>query len=107
MNKASKTFIANGGAKRFKFFARTFGDKFDAAIGQIFNSAADFKTGGERFHGIAKTDALHATGIKNFQAAAICRWRAGWWMNSHGRMKPKSAAARNVFCRASHFFTFF
>ena len=59
-DKASKTFSADGGAERLEFRAGTFGDEFDAAIGQIADGAADFKTGGDGFCGIAKPDALHA-----------------------------------------------
>ena len=59
-DKASKTFIANGGAERLEFCARALGDEFDPAVRQIANGAADFKTGGDGFDGITKADALHA-----------------------------------------------
>lgn len=67
-DKASKTFVANRGAKRLQFFGPAFGDEFDAAIGKIADAAADFKTGGDGLYGVAKPNALDAARIKNTQA---------------------------------------
>ena len=100
-DKASKTFSPDGGAKGSEFFARAFSNEFDAAVGQVADVAGDFKTGGDGLDGITKPDALHAARIKNFQAQAVCGWRERCRLNWHGRMKPKSAARRNVFCRAA------
>jgi len=59
-DKASKTFSADGGAERFEFRARAFGDELDAAVRQVVDDAGDFKTGGGGFGGVAEADALHA-----------------------------------------------
>ena len=58
-DKASKSRIADGGAKGFQFLARAFGDQFHAAVGQIADGAGDFKSGGDGFRGVAKPDTLH------------------------------------------------
>jgi hypothetical protein len=105
-DKASKSRASDGVAKRFEFFARTFGDEFDAAVGQIAHNAGDLKTGGESLGGVAKADALDAAGIENLQAMAAGGWCERWRLFRHGRMKPNSAARRNVFCRAKTFFIF-
>ena len=57
--------VANGGAEGFELFARAFGGQFDAAVGQITHNAGNFKSGGDGFRGVAKTDTLHMAGIKN------------------------------------------
>jgi hypothetical protein len=98
VNKASETFITDGGAKRRELLTRALGNQFHAAIGQVADEAGDFITGGDSLHGVTKPDALHAAGIKNIQAALLRGRRAGWRFNRHGRMKPNPAAMRNVFC---------
>jgi hypothetical protein len=60
LDQASETCIADGSAERLKFFARSFGDEFDAAIGQIADETGDLKTGGDGFYGMAEPHALHA-----------------------------------------------
>jgi hypothetical protein len=100
-DKSSKTFRPDGGAKGFEFGARALGGELDAAVGQVAHTAGDFKTGGDGLDGVTKPNALHAAGIKNIQAAAVGGRSAGWRWHRHGRMKPKSAARRNVFCRAA------
>ena len=63
--KSRKPRVANGGAKGFQFRARAFGDQFHAAVRQIAHGAGHFKSGGDGFRGVAKTDALHVAGVKN------------------------------------------
>jgi hypothetical protein len=98
VNKASETFITDGGAKCRQFLTRALGNQFDAAIGQVADRAGDFITGGDGLDGVTKTDALHAAGIKNIQAAVLRGRCAGWRCNRHGRMKPNLAVMCNVFC---------
>jgi hypothetical protein len=99
LNKASETFIADGGAKRLELGGRTFGAEFDAAVGQVANDAGNIKAGGDGLDGVTKSHTLHAARIKNIQAAASgCRRMVGRFRR-HRRMKPNSAARRNVFWR--------
>jgi hypothetical protein len=59
-DKTSKTFRADGGLKSFEFGARTLGDHFNAAIGQVADKADDLEAGGDGLGGVTKTDALDA-----------------------------------------------
>ena len=81
LNKASETFIADGGAKGLELRRPAFGDEFDAAIGEVTDSAGHRKPGGDRFDGVAESHALHAAGIKNLQATARGGRRAGGRLN--------------------------
>ena len=71
VNKASETFMADGGAERIQLRVHAFGNEFNAPVGQVADDAGDFKTGGDGFDGIAESDALDAAGIKNIQATAF------------------------------------
>jgi len=97
LNKASKTFIADGGAKRLEFGGGTFGAEFDAAVGQVADDAGNIKTGGDGLDGVTKSHALHAARIKNIQAAASGGRGAVGRIHRHRRMKPNSASLCNVF----------
>ncbi len=97
LNKASKTFIADGVAERLQLCARALGDEFNAAIGQVADDAVDDKAGGDGLDGVTKSHALHAARIKNIQAAAFSGRRVAGRFRRHRRMKPNSAARRNVF----------
>jgi hypothetical protein len=97
-DKASKTFIAEGGPEGLQFGRRALGQKFNPAVGQIADGAGDLEAGGDRFGGVAESNALDAARIENLEPAAgkRCGGRRGVY---HGRMKPKLTSRRNVFCR--------
>jgi hypothetical protein len=80
----------------FEFGARAFRDQFNATIRQVTHKAVNFKSGGDSFHHVTKTNALHMAGIKNLQAATV---------HVRGRMKPESAAGSNVLIKVA--FKFF
>jgi len=46
-----------------KLVPRTFGDEFDAAVGQVANGAGDVVATGKMPHRRAKTDAMDTAGI--------------------------------------------
>lgn len=70
VNKTSKTFSANGGAKRLQFGPRTLSDEFDPAIRKIADDAGDFEAGGNGFDGVTKANSLNAARVEKMQAAA-------------------------------------
>ena len=46
-------------------------DQFDAAVVKIAHRASNFKTGCDRFYGVAKSNSLHMTGIKVLSLAHV------------------------------------
>lgn len=70
-NKVTQPFLSYGLPKGLQFFFRAFGDQLDPAIRQVTDRACHLKTGGNRLHSITKSDALHATRIKNLHSLAL------------------------------------
>jgi hypothetical protein len=66
-----QTGVANRGPKGFQFLSLPFGDQFHAPVRQIPNRARDLETRRHGFHGVAKSNALHATRIKNMHPASL------------------------------------
>ena len=60
-----QTRLANRLPKRFQFVFGPFRDQLHLAAGQIADRARQIETGGDGFHGIAKSDTLHLARVNN------------------------------------------
>ena len=69
-DKSSKTCIAQRGLVGVQLLQPPFDNQFHPAVGQVADSADDFKTGGHGLGGVTEADPLHLAGVMHRQTAA-------------------------------------
>jgi hypothetical protein len=70
-DQPGKPRVTNRRAEGFQFVAPAFGDQFHATIRQVPHRAGHFKSRGQGFRGVAKTNTLHVARVNYAHTTAL------------------------------------
>src|SRR5688500_8523473 len=74
LDQPAQSRVANRLAKRLQFLALALDDQFHATVTEVAHRARDLKSRRQRLHAVAKSNSLHAAGVKDSHPLAA-HWR--------------------------------